>query len=130
MWRKCHNDNKDEVTKFLQEFYISLERSIDTIINDITNGSVQEIFTLSELDTHKAALVHIAKTFAEKIRSSIMGLENLTKTYNEYPKILAILEGIVQDYAIVMYRRLANILQVPELKEPITFNSIIIYEPQ
>lgn len=122
VWRKWNRDNKDEVTKFLQEFYKSIDQSVEQIISDLNT---------TKDENKKKKLISIIINLAEKIKLSFKGLESLSKTYISYPKTISIIEGIVQDFAIITYKHLIEVipfeLLLKTLKENILYNGDIIY---
>lgn len=121
-WRKLYGDNKNEVTRYLQEFYKSTDQLVDQLVSDIKT---------SKEDIKKEKLINVAANLAEKIKSSIVGIEKLSKTYAQYPRTISVLEGIVQDFAVVTYKQL--IKAIPDvylnksLKENIIYNGTVIY---
>jgi hypothetical protein len=124
LWRKFYNDNKNEVVRYLQELYKSIDQSIEMLINEI-NTHNKETFK-------KKSDITIAIILAEKIKSSINGIENLSKTYIHFPQTVAMLEGIIQDYAISSYKQLMEIipeeLKTKNLSGNVTYNDIILYQ--
>jgi hypothetical protein len=124
LWRKFYNDNKNEVVRYLQELYKSIDQSIEILINEI-NTHNKETFK-------KKSDITIAIILAEKIKSSINGIENLSKTYIHFPQTVAMLEGIIQDYAISSYKQLMEIipeeLKTKNLSGNVIYNDIILYQ--
>ena len=122
-YRKWNQDNKDEVVRFLQDFYRSVDQSTEQLTLDISRCSKDEC--------KKGKLIHVAINLAEKIRSSITGIENLSKTYFQYPKTTSALEGMIQDYAIVTYKQLLE--HIPhdrlskDLRRNVVYCGAIIY---
>lgn len=120
--RKYYHDNKDEGTRYLQDLYRSIDQTVEQLTTDINNI----------IDTtQKTRKIQIALNLAEKIQSSIHGIENLSKTYASYPKTTATLEGIVQDFAIVTYTQLLDIIPHKKfskvIKKNINYNGAIFY---
>ncbi len=115
-WRKLYNDNKNEVARFLQEFYKSIDQSVELLVSDLKN---------------KPKNISVIINLAEKIKLSIHGIENLSKTYNNYPQIVAILEGIIQDYAISSYKQLLENIPVncrtKYLNDDVMYNETVLY---
>jgi hypothetical protein len=122
-WRKWYNDNKEEVVRYLQEFYRSVDQSVEMLILDI-------IRTTDETKRNK--LLHVSVNLAEKIKHSIIGVENLSKTYAAFPKITAMLEGIIQDFAAVTYKQLVEIIpksmHTRDLSSNMTYCNSILYK--
>lgn len=122
VWRKWNRDNKEEVTRYLQEFYRSVDQSVEQLISDIKN---------TKDENKKKKLLHTATNLAEKLKASIGGIENLSKTYSAYTRTYTMLEGIVQDFAISIYVQLIEILPATyltkSLKENVLYNGIILH---
>jgi len=121
--RKYYHDNKDESVRFLQDLYCSIEQSTEQLISDIINSKNKNI---------KFKKLQVAISLSEKIICSISGIENLAKTYSAYPKTTAMLEGIVQDFAVATYTQLLNIipksLYSKLLRTSITYNGQVVYD--
>jgi len=117
--RKYYHDNKDEGVRYLQDLYKAIDQSVEQLINDI--------YTIAD-ENKKNKKIHVAINLAEKIRSSIIGIENLAKTYHYYPKIVATLEGIVQDFAVPTYLQLLDYIPKHKLTKDligdIQFNGV------
>ena len=96
LFRKLHQDSKDEVIKYLQEFYRAVDQSVEQLIGEIT----------CKRDRKRSIM--IATSLSDKIHISIYGLEHLTKTYHKYPTTVSVIEGIIQDYALVSYKKLLD----------------------
>ena len=122
-WRKWYNDNKEEVVRYLQEFYRSVDQSVEMLIIDIARTTDE---------TKKNKLLHVSINLAEKIKHSVSGVENLSKTYVSFPKITAMLEGIIQDFAAVTYKQLIEIIPkhmiTRELSSNLTYCNCILYK--
>lgn len=122
LYRKYYRDSKDEAVRILQEIYKSIDRSTEQLLLDFKNVK----------DKNKLfKLITIIINLAENIKSSITGIENLSKTYVQYPKTVATLEGIIQDFAIVSYTQLLE--SIPEekltknLRENINYMGVVLY---
>ena len=111
--RKWYNDSKNEGTRYLQDLYKSIDQNVDQLIIQLDKKQ----------NTRKISIAH---TLIEKIYESIKGIENLSKTYKYFPKTYAILEGIVQDYAIEIYKRLIELTNYSDAKT-VTYNGKILY---
>jgi hypothetical protein len=122
-WRKWYNDNKEEVVRYLQEFYRSVDQSVEMLILDIQR---------TQDTTKQNKLIHVAINLAEKIKLSILGVENLSKTYAGFPKITAMLEGIIQDFAAVTYKQLLEIIPnnmlTRDISSNLTYHNNILYK--
>jgi hypothetical protein len=116
VYRKINRDNKDEGVRFLDELYKSFAQCIKSLIKES-----RQTHTMDDM-----APVDVLIIAAQELRRSIIGLDNLIKTYKDYPVTIAKIEGLVKDYIIVTYN---NILKaVPnhpaELNEVITFQGV------
>lgn len=122
-WRKWYNDNKEEVVRYLQEFYRSVDQSVEMLILDIMRTTDE---------TKRNKLLHVSVNLAEKIKHSVCGVENLSKTYAAFPKITAMLEGIIQDFAAVTYKQLIEIIpaeiRTRDLNSNMTYCNNILYK--
>lgn len=118
-YRKLHQDNKDEVVKYLQEFYKGVDQSAEQLVGEIT------------CKHNKKKTMILASSLAEKINMSIVGLEHLIKTYHKYPTTMSMIEGIVQDYALPTYKQLLDAIPMHSytdiLQKSIRFNGDTIY---
>lgn len=120
--RKFYNDNKSEVTRWLLDFYINLDQITEQLISDICNGKDE---------VKKNRLIEIAVTLAERIKCSVIGIENLSKTYSPYPKTVAELDGLIQDFLIITYRHLMHVLPNDKLtkilRENVVYHGVLYY---
>ena len=122
LMRKWNKDNKDAVIKFLQPFYQSIDQIAEQLIANYRKEKDENIRT---------KIIYQLQSLAEKIFISIKGIENLYKTYRDYPQIMARLEGIVQDIALLTYKQLLD--NIPKdrhkghIKSNLTFMGIIIH---
>lgn len=120
--RKWYSDNKEEVTRFLQEFYKSIEQLAEELIGNIRSAKDE---------TKRCNLLYVAINLAEKIKSSLNGIEMLSRTYARYPETTSTLEGIVQDFAIRTYKQLLEIIPVErttkELKESVSYTGVLLH---
>jgi hypothetical protein len=110
--RKFYRDNKDEGTRFLLDTYRSFGQSIQTVIDEYKNLG-------------KPNTIHVLINAATELRNSINGLDNLSKTYANYPKTIAEIEGIIRDYIIVTYNTLLD--AIPEERIPNMLHNDIMY---
>jgi len=122
-FRKWSHDGKDEVVRFLQEFYRSIDQSAEQLITDIKTAKDE---------TKRVRSLHVAVSLAEKLKTSIRGIEMLSKTYSQFAKTTAVLEGIVQDFAIVTYKQILDVIPKEQLskslRESITYNGVVLYQ--
>jgi hypothetical protein len=120
--RKWYHDNKDEGVRYLQELYRSIQQSVGHLISEIN---------ITSHVRNKHNKIQVAINLAEKLKDSVFGVENLSKTYSPYPKTTATLEGIIQDYAIGTYTQLLDAIpknrHTPSLKESITYHGVILH---
>jgi hypothetical protein len=117
IYRKYYHDSKDETTRMLQELFRSIDQSVDQLLVEMKGLEDGELLNQK---------YEIAITLAEKIKQAIIGVENLSKTYIDYQKTVATLEGIVQDFAVTTYKRL--LLHIPEDKYTKTLLGNILYD--
>ncbi len=121
IYRKWYRDNKDETIRVLQDLYKSIEQHTEQLISSVS--------TSSPLYLKK---IRVIINLAKQLYLSIEGLDNLAKTYSNYPKVVASIEGIIQDYAIASFAILiASIPEdnlLPVLKRDITFNGSVCYD--
>ncbi len=122
IFRKWNRDNKDEGIRFLQDLYRSLQQSAETVITELK---------IAVDETKKAKAIYVLINTATELKTSIKGLDNLAKTYSNFPTTLASLEGILRDYVIVTYTALLD--AIPEdrltksLRESITYGNVVVY---
>jgi len=123
MLRKWHRDNKDEGIRFLRDQYKALQQSIETVINELRH---------SPSETKKAMATYVLINAASELKASVRGLDNLCKTYTNYPTTVAALDGILKDYVIVTYSALIEAIPpdklTKDLRESITYNGAIVYK--
>lgn len=121
--RKWNHDGKDEGVRFLRELYSSINQSTDQLIIEMLNA---------KSPVKKQRKLSVVVNLAKNIKSSIVGVENLSKTYSDFPKTNAQLEGIIQDYAITTYQHLVENIpadKLPvELTEDIRYNTKLLYK--
>jgi hypothetical protein len=122
IWRKYNHDNKHKTIKMLQDLYTSIDQTAEQLVASIKSAK----------DEKYDRRINIMVNLAEKMKESITGLENLLGTYRQFPETVAMIEGVVQDYAIATYTQLLD--NIPEdektkdLKESISFGGKIIYQ--
>lgn len=106
-------NSKEESIRCLQDLYRSISQTTEQLIESIKQADT------SQLEPR----IFTAQSFAEKLRGSLTGLENLAKTYSIYPSIVSQIEGIVQDYLWPSYQMIGK--GIPEdrwtetMREPI-----------
>ena len=119
-WRKIYADCKDEVVRCLHDIYITVDQSAEQLILEVKTAK----------DDKRIKLIDLVISFAEKIKASFAGIENLCRTYVKYPETVSNLEGIVQDIAFLTYKQLVSNIpdayMTPYLRENITLNVIQI----
>jgi hypothetical protein len=119
--RKWGSDGKVETVRFLRDFYRTLDQSTEQLINDICKAN----------DAGKNKYLENAINLARQIRSSLNGINNLTKTYKKFPDVVADLESITQDVAIITYKQLIAVIpkdKLCNLNSSITINGTVVYE--
>jgi hypothetical protein len=107
--RKVHGDSKEESIKHIRELYKSLSQMIDLIILE-----------------PKKTTITILITAGIELKNSIVGLDNLAKTYALFPTTLAAIEGILRDYILNTYNTILN--NIPEEQYPKEFNTSIVFQ--
>jgi hypothetical protein len=96
--RKLHGDGKLNTVSYLRTFYREI------------NGFTTELMKSIEVEQNtviKSRKTILIASLAEKIKESTIGVENLVKTYQHYPKIISTLESIQQD---IIENQLKNII--------------------
>jgi len=123
IWRKWNRDNKEEVIKYLQDFYKNIMHITDELIKD---------YKTCKDEIKQKKLYTMLLCIADQIKNSVFGLENLSITYTNYPKIIAELEGIVQDFIIVVYNDILDVMNKEEIDDnfnkQIKYGNMIIYK--
>ncbi len=121
IYRKWYRDNKDETIRVLQELYKSIEQHTEQLISSVTNSSPSY-----------AKKIRVVINLAKQLYLSIEGLDNLAKTYSNYPKVVASIEGIIQDYAVASFALLIAAIPedslLPILRRDINFNGSVCYD--
>lgn len=105
-------NSKEESIRCLQELYRSIGQTIEQLVESIAQAG----------DAQLEPRVFTAVCFATKLKASLVGLENLAKTYSIYPSCVSQLEGIVQDYLWPSYQAIMKVIPeyrvTEELREP------------
>jgi hypothetical protein len=121
--RKWNRDNKDEGIRYLRDLYKALGQSINIIINECEAHQDPK-----KNQRNIDMLINIAVEY----KNSINGLDNLSKTYINFPETVASLDGILRDYVIVTYKIICQYLpvyQLPEyLLENIRYDGQIVFK--
>lgn len=121
--RKYYHDGKDGSVRYLQDLFRGINQFVDQLVSSIDNARDSK---------RKARKMQVAINMAVLIKSSISGIENLSKTYVTYPKTTAMLEGIVQDFAVVSYVCLLIAIPVNmyvrPLRESISYHGVILHQ--
>jgi hypothetical protein len=117
--RKKVGDNKNECVRAVRDLYKALQQTIKTIIGEMRTTTNQE---------KKTECIYVIINITVEIKNSIKGLDNLTKTYREYPTTISELEGVLKDYVIVTYSTLLD--AIPAEKKPHILEESILYAGQ
>lgn len=116
MWNK---DGKDETMNYLKSLYSKIDDEVSLMLDSSRSKT-----TLPD--------VQILVNYTDVIRQSISGLYNLSVTYKNYPHIVAEINGIVNDMAVLTYHRLLEAIPeerlTPRLKEDLLFGSDIVFK--
>lgn len=119
--RKFYGDGKEKTVKFLQEFY-----------REIRNFTEQLMITIiAEKNTVKHnRLLKLLSCLAEKIKESLTGLNNLSKTYIEYHKINASITCLVENTIMQCYKEIVDFLPPDYTEsEPLFAKNAIYCDP-
>jgi hypothetical protein len=123
-WRKLYHDSKDETTRVLLTIYQGIQQCAEQLIGE---------YNAAKDASYKMRKLQVIKDFAEVLKDSIKGLDNLSKTYSTYPTTVSNLEGIVHDYALNTYKELLTTIPTtqytPKLRESIIYGVDTIYKP-
>lgn len=120
-YRKWNRDNKDEGVRYLRDLYKALSQSVETLISELATKD----------DNKKCLIVYVLINTATEIKTSIKGLECLSKTYVGFPTTLSSLDGILKDYVLVLYKSLLEAIPedklTKELRESITYSGEVVF---
>jgi hypothetical protein len=120
--RKWNRDNKDEGIRYLRELYKALQQSVETVINE---RSIQLA------NQKKSMATYVLINAASELKASVKGLDNMCKTYANFPTTVAALDGILKDYVIVTYSSLMEAIPedklTKDLRESITYGGVVVY---
>lgn len=113
--RKWNRDNKDEGIRNLRDLYKALQQSVETVINE----------------SKKSMATYVLINAASELKASVKGLDNMCKTYANFPTTVAALDGILKDYVIVTYSSLMEAIPedklTKDLRESITYGGVVVY---
>ena len=101
MWRKISGDSKDCTTKYLINLYREINSFSDQLMHNINSDQNQ---------TSKNKKLVMLVSLAEKIKESLTGIRNLIGTYQNYLKIVSLLEYIEHDIIIPQYNTLKKFI--------------------
>ena len=116
LMRKWNRDNKDEGVRCILDLYKALGQSVEVLINETK---------LAKNENKRVNNIYVMVNIASNIKNSIKGLDNLAKTYNNYPSTTSAIEGIVKDYVIVVYNSLID--NIPDEKKPKELSDQILF---
>lgn len=137
--RKYNRDSKDETIRYLRDLYKSLQQNVEFIITEVQNSHFDSCQNQAKLSVQKnnqsspnpSHAIYILINVATELKTSIKGLDNLSKTYSTYPTTIASIEGIIRDYVLVTYTSVLNVIPkdklTDDLRESIMYNGVIIY---
>ncbi len=108
LYRKWNRDSKVETIKFITDLFKSLEQSVIIYIDELSN------------DNKKNNSILILIITAVEIQKSILGLNNLIKTYSNYQATIAHINGIKKDYIENLYKKIIE--NIPLEKMPKDLN--------
>lgn len=128
--RKYNNDSKEKTLKFLQDLYKDISHTSNNIVVQI--GAIQNKKYDITHNNEYVEKISIAINMCEKLKTSIVGIEGLSKTYSAFPEITSSLEGVVQDYAVPTYKKLLDIIpdthKTQYLCTNIVYNGMTLYK--
>lgn len=108
LYRKFVQDNKIECVEYLRNLYKDIEQDAARIIDSYKSASDP----CGQLKYYKLLL-----KFAEKLASSIRGLNNLKETYKGFQRTQADIESLKEDNAIIIIENILNqIINVEKIK--------------
>lgn len=120
--RKWNRDNKDEGIRYLRDLYKALQQSVETVINESKHSSSE---------AKKSVATYVLINAATELKASVKGLDNMCKTYANFPTTVASLDGILKDYVIVTYSSLMGAIPsdklTEDLRESITYGGVVLY---
>lgn len=120
--RKWNRDNKDEGIRYLRDLYKALQQSVETVINESKHSSSE---------AKKSVATYVLINAATELKASVKGLDNMCKTYANFPTTVASLDGILKDYVIVTYSSLMGAIPsdklTEDLRESITYGGVVVY---
>jgi hypothetical protein len=129
MLRKWNRDNKDEGVKYLRDLYRKLQQSIETVIEASNHSNASS--NHSNAASQKSLTTYVLINAAFELKASVRGLDNMCKTYANYPTTVAAFDGILKDYVIVTYSSLMEAIPekklTKELRESITYSGVVVY---
>jgi hypothetical protein len=101
VWRKFNGDSKECATKYLVNLYREINSFSDQLMYNITTE--QNIVGKNKKITMLVSLT-------EKINESLSGIRNLIGTYQDYLKVVSVLECLEQDIIIPQYHSLKKFI--------------------
>lgn len=120
--RKWSRDSKNEGMRYLRDLYKSLQQSVGTVIDEAKHSS-----DISK----KSMAIYVLINSASELKASIKGLNNMCKTYADFPTTIAELDGILKDYIIVTYSSLIEAIPesklTKDLRESIIYGGVVVY---
>lgn len=123
-WRKLGGDNKNECVRAISDLFKLLNQTVIAVLDEYKNTASLEKST---------AILYDLKNTALGIKDSMKGLDNLAKTYQQWPAIVAKLEGIIKDFIVVTYDAILRTMSgadmlTNELQENLIFCNVIVYK--
>ena len=120
--RKWMGDNKEDTVRIIRDIYKSFKKNLELLIQE---------YHETKLEERKYYIIYQMINTVKELRASINGLDNLSRTYDEYPETTAALEGIIRDYVIITITILLNIIPKEkwssEFTEDIFYRNMIIF---
>jgi hypothetical protein len=120
--RMFSKNSKTESVRALRELYNSVAHIVEQLLETIQSNPN---------DQRCSQRIFTAVSFAEKLKESLVGLENLATTYSAHPSIVSNIEGIVQDYLMPTYTLIKTTIDdthhTHTLKEPVISRFVAQY---
>lgn len=101
VWRKFNGDSKECTTKYLVSLYREINSFSDQLMYNITTEQTGIV---------KNKKITMLVSLTEKIKESLTGIRNLIGTYQNYLKVVSLLECLEQDIIIPQYHSLKKFI--------------------
>ena len=119
--RKLYGDNKNNTTKYLIDLYREINNFSDQLMNNIDN---------EQNNINKLKKINMLVSLTEKVKESMIGIENLIGTYIDYIKVISQLECLEQDIIIPQYNSIKKFIPEEYHTEIIKSDILLMYKNQ